>query len=525
MKGYPFNIKDAFKSGLRNTNYISRNTGALIDGINCIATKNSLVGYTPDIESMPPIYTSGGVLIDFSVSWPFPQIFQTDTGLYIGNQTGLYQISSDPTYGYVGTLLTSGFTGTISWPWTIANCPGFPIFSSGDILVYYDPDTSAWNWWVKEVGGSAGSLWDSDWYQPVSVAYNRGQVVAAGCKVFTSFPSQNREIKWSAIGKMKFLKTPLTHDDLLDVVSNTAGGMFEGSDDYGIIMRVLPLDKGFIVYSTFSIFALIPVTEPVPSFSILPLRDIGIANPLAVGGSIKGESSSKHLVVDRMGVLWAITTGQEGKGIVPQRLGYEEYLQPLQNNVSITNRTGIISVSYNPYKDEYYISNGEKSFVYNGVGLTPIDKCITGMIDFQNAQVTTGFHYTTLQDAAYGYFYDIFKSYKCMVQTDVIDMNIRAKKTLESIHLGVSLPDKSTCEVMVEWRNNANSVFNKTPWKRVSPEGVVTPLVTGTEFRINIKCSDWDGFELSGITSYWKLPDKNSVRGAYAGNFNSGADS
>lgn len=525
MRGYPFNMKDAFKTGLRSVSYISRNTGALIDGINCIATKNSLVGYTPDIDEMPTIYDSGGNVIDFSISWPFPQIFQTDTGLYIGNQVGLYQIAADVTYGYVGTLLTDGFTGSINWPWTIANCPGFPIFSSGDILVYYDPDTSAWNWWVKGIGGSAGSLWNSDWYQPVSVTYNRGQVVAAGCKTYTSFPSQNREVKWSNIGKVKFLSTPLTHDDLLDTMSNTAGGMFEGSDDYGIIMRVLPLDKGFIVYSTFSVFALIPVTDPVPSFAVLPLRDIGIANPLAVGGPIKGESAGKHLFVDRMGVLWAITTAKDGNGITPQRLGYEEFLQPMQNDVSIKNRTGIISISYNPYKDEYYISNGEISYVYNGVGLTPIDRCITSMIDFQNAQVATGFHYTTLQDAAYGYFYNVFKSYNCMMQTDVIDMNVRAKKTVEGIHLGISLPDKSTCEVMLEWRNNSNSPFNKTIWKRISPEGTVTPNVTAVEFRVLVKCSDWDGFELSDMTLYWKLVDKNNVRGAYVGNTGAGGNS
>lgn len=522
MRGFTTNLKDPFKSGLRPTFYTARNTGVLIDALNCIATKTALVGYTPDLENMPDIYTSGGVKIDLSISWPFPQVFQTDTGLYIGNQVGLYQIAYDATYGFVGTNLTDGFTGTINWPWTCANCPGFPLFSSGDILVYYDTDTAGWKWWAKGVGGSAGDIWDSEWYQPVSVAYNRGQFMAAGAKVHTTFPSQNREIKWSAIGKAKFLKTPLSHAELLTVIENTAGGMFGGSDDYEIIMRVLPYEKGFIVYGTFAIYALMPVTDPVPAFSVSLLRDIGIANPLAVGGPIKGEGSSKQIFVDRMGVLWQISPGQQG--LAPQRLGYEEYLAPLQKNASIDTRTGLISITYNPYKDEYYISNGQKSFIYNGVGLTPMDKCITGVVDFQNAQVTTGFHYTALKGSAFGYFYELFNEYKCMAKTDIIDMDIRGQKTLETIHLGVSVPAQATCEVMVEWRNAANGVFRKTPWKRVSPEGIVSPIVTGVDFRIIVKCSDWDGFELSDWTLFWKLVNKQGIRGAYASNTNAGAN-
>lgn len=529
MRSFSITIKDGLKSGLRTSSSISRNTGVLVDGMNCTVTKTGVEGYSPDVAHMPSIYDSGGTLIDFSVHWPFPQLFQTDTGLYIGNQNGLYQIAYDAVYGYVGTLLTSGYTSGIKWPWTIANCPGFPMFTSGDLLVYYDPDTSAWVWWSKGVGGSAGSIWNSDWYQPVTICYNRGQIVAAGSKTHTTYPSQNRQIMWSKIGEAKFLVTPTNHTTLLDSVSNTSGFMFEGSDDYGVILRILPLDKGFIVYSTFSIFALIPITDPVPSFSILPLLDVGIANPLAVGGPIKGEAMGKQLFVDRMGVLWAISSAgtdeRRSKSLLPTRLGYEEFLSPLQDNLSIANGIGIVSITYNPYKDEYYISNGQKSFVYNGIGLTPIDKCITSMVDFQNAQVTTGFHYGTLQDAVYGYYYTLFSSSAFLAVTDIIDFKMSARKTLETIHLGINIPEGATAEVMIEWRNGKNKPFQKTPWKRLSPEGVVSPLVTAVEFRIWVKCSNWDGVELSDGTIMWKLVDKNGIRGAYASDTSTGTSS
>lgn len=520
MRSFFVNLKEGFKLGIRPSKEVTRNTGILIDGVNLLAGKLSLQGYSPSISNLPTIYTSGGVEIDFSVNWPFPQVFQTDTGLYIGNQNGLYQIAYDVTYGLVGTLLTSGYGTGITWPWTCANCPGFPIFSSGDIMVYYDPDASAWNWWAKGVGGSAGSLWSSDWYQPVSVCYGRGQIMAAGAKEHTTYPGQNRKVMWSKIGEVKFLETPTTHDGLVDTVANTAGFAYDGVDDYGIIMRVLPLEKAFVVYGTFSIFALVPIVDPVPGFAVAPLLDLGIANPLAVGGPMKGEASGKQLLVDRMGVLWELSS-QQGRP-VPKRLGYEEFLLPMQEDVSIANGTGIISLVYNQYKDEYYISNGEKSYVYNGVGLTPIDKCITSMVDFQHAQVTSGFHYSALQDDAYGYFYTLFSSAKLQIVTDTLDMRVAARKTLETIHFGMVVPEGATVDCMIEWRNNKSKQFQKTPWKRVSPEGVVYPLVTAVEFRLWLKCSNWDGFELSDITIGWKLVDKHSIRGAYAGNTSPG---
>ena len=249
--------------------------------------------------------------------------------------------------------------------------------------------------------------------------------------------------------------------------------------------------------------------------------DIGIANPLAVGGPIKGESLGKQLFADRMGVAWEVSA-QGGKP-VPKRLGYDEFLAPMQKNVSIANGTGIISLTYNPYKDEYYISNGKKSLMYNGVGMTPIDKSITSMVDFQNAQVTSGFHYTALQDAAYGYYYKIFGSSDMMLCTDVIDMRMSARKTFESLHLGMVVPEGATVECMVEWRNDKSKEFRPTPWKRLSPEGYCSPIVTGSEFRLWIKCSDWDGFELSDITIGWKLVDKHGISGAYAGDTTAGA--
>ena len=521
MKGYFTNVKEGFKVGLRPYNEITRNTGVLVEGMNCLAGKLNLKGYSPDVEKFPAIYNSStGVEIDFSVKWPFPQVFQTDTGIYIGNQKGLYLIEYDAVYGLKGTLLTSTYTGAdLTWPWTFANCPGYPMFSSGDMLVYYDTDAAAWNWWTFSAG-TAGNVWNSAWYPPVSVAFNRGQFVAAGSKTHTTYPSQSRQYRWSAIGDPYFLNTPSTHNDLLKVISNTAGFGFEPADDYGILMRVVPLNKGFIVYGTFGITALIPVTEPSPTFSPLPVLPIGIANPLAVGGSLRGDAIDKHLFVDRVGVLWELSWQNSP---VPKRLGFQEYLAPMQDGLSVADGVGLISLTYNPYEDEYYISNGETAYVYNGVGMTPVDKCITSMVDYKNAQVTSGFHYTVLSDAVYGYYNKVFSGYDLLVKTDVFDMNVQAAKTVESVLLGMNVPEGGVVECMVEWRNDKSKMFKPTPWKRVSPDGFCVPMVTAVEFRICLKCSKWEGFELSSMTVGWKLVDKNRIRGAYAGDITAGA--
>jgi hypothetical protein len=450
--------------------------------------------------------------IDMSIHWPFPQVFQHDTGIYIGNRTGLYFIEYSATYGLKGTNLCSGYTSGIKWPWTFADCPGFPFFSSGDIVVYYDPVAAAWTWLDYTLAGTAGSNWVSTFYPPIAVCYNRGQIFAVGAKVHTTYPSQSRVVRWSQIGSAKWLTVPTTHDELQDAVKNTAGFMFESSNDYGQIQRVLPLAKGVIVYGSESVFALTPVSEPVPAFSITPLHERGIRNPLAAAGS-----REQNLFIDTDGKLFAITN--EGsqtlmvRELTPKALGYEEFLDPLQDGLSISTGAGIVVIVYNPIKNEWVISNGFYGYLYNGVGLTQIDQSWTSLVNYKNTPYATGFGYGALSSGLYGFRKR--RSSGFSMQTDALDMSIGGIKTIESIYLGMDAPAFSELEVMIEWRNNKGLSFRPTSWKRFSPEGFAFPQVSGVDFRLNIKCNKWEGLSLNEVTINYKISDRTGIRGIY----------
>ena len=84
---------------------------------------------------------SSGDFDNFSLSiqialtkrWPFPQLFIADTGIYIGALEGLDLLTDD------NPLTLFSFTaGAVTWPWSMAAISGYPAFTSGNVLVYYD---------------------------------------------------------------------------------------------------------------------------------------------------------------------------------------------------------------------------------------------------------------------------------------------------------------------------------------------------------------------------------------------------
>lgn len=513
MKGYATKLKEGFKLGLRPTDDTYRNAGVLISGMNCRAGKAFLAGYSPDITAFPKIYdASTGAEISMALQWPFPQVFQHDTGIYVGNRTGLYLVEYDATYGLKGTNLCATYTSGIRWPWTMADVPGFPFFSSGNVLVYYDPDLADWTWIDSTLAGTAGSCWDSTFYPPIAVCHNRGQIFAGGAITHSTYPSQSRIVRWSQIGAAKWLTVPTTHDEMQDAVKNTAGFLYENADDYGQIQRILPLGKATIVYGSESVFGLMPVAEPVPVFSVIPLHNRGIRNPLAAAAS-----RDTNLFVDSDDRLYTITN--EGsqtvmvRELTPKELGFDEFFGPLQDDLSITDGTGIISVVYNPVQKEWIISNGFYSYLYNGVGLTPIDISVTSLVNYKNTPYATGFGYSALSGGLYGFIKQKVSGFS--MQTDSIDLGLSGIKTIESIYLSMDMGANSTVEVMVEWRNNKSMPFRQTTWRRVSPGGMAFPVVAGVEFRLNIRSDKYHDLEISEILVNFKITDKTGIRGIY----------
>lgn len=372
MRGMTIPLK---LSGLRPDEVGFRNTGALTQAVNARVINKALEYYIPDIMKFPTV-TVDSSPVSISMDWPYPQVFQTDTGIFIGTRNHLYKLDwSGGTWSW--TDLLAAYTGhDVDWPWTIADFPMNQAFASANVLVYYDRNDSAWITRDKNNGYATGTNWHSDWYQPVSICNFKGQFVCVGSKTTTASPSQSRIIRWSEIGGFRWLGSTAT------AMRNEAGYMFADVDDDEILLRCLPHKRGVIVYGTFHTIALLPVSDikfdpPVVTFSPQLLIPTGISNPLAVGGW-----DDMHAMVDRRGRLWTIDVD-----LKVQLLGYEEFLYPLVMNCSPTGKVGMCSVVYNKAEREFYISDGRYSYLLNEGGLTQISRCISGILDVKEARL------------------------------------------------------------------------------------------------------------------------------------------
>jgi hypothetical protein len=141
MKTYRTEFHAGFSAvGLNPESIPAKNSGLLVDCMNVRVTKNGLEGYTPDIKSLLDgdvsfIDASTHVAITITKRWPFPQIFSTSIGPFIGALEGLFYLN--PTDGTTPLELVNMQTGAVTWPWScIPTAP--PIFTCGDVLIYWD---------------------------------------------------------------------------------------------------------------------------------------------------------------------------------------------------------------------------------------------------------------------------------------------------------------------------------------------------------------------------------------------------
>jgi hypothetical protein len=498
VKSFPTDIK---VHGLRPFSSTAKNTGHMITARNVREKKWGLEGYVPYFSLLPAITISGGGSLDMTVDWPFPQIWQTDTGLWIGTRAGLYQVVFTASV-WTATLRASA---TVTWPWTIADCPMFPVFASGDTFVYYDYDTSAW---ITYTGlNSGGTHWSTSWKPPIATTFHKGQIVTVGSITATTAPSDSRVIRWSEIGAFRFLgKTATAH-------KNEAGFAYAPVDDKEMLLRALPLGDNIIVYGTFACYSMKPVIHPAPTFGIDAVRAIGIANPLAVGGNDK-----KHLLVARDGTLWLWAIAKDKVSVSAlEKVGYSEYLSVMQRDIDMSTGHGIVSVVYNEQEDEFYISDGVTGFIYTEDGLTETGKMFTSMVDYTNAMVTALSDFSYISNVPLGVFIEKDEE-SIVLQTDILDQGMSAIKMIETVEILGTLPEGAQVEVMVEMRATRDVPFRSTQWLRCNRSGTCSPVVSGSELRVNVRISEWKGATIEGIRIWWKMTDRRYIRGRYDDN-------
>jgi hypothetical protein len=151
MKAFRTVISKGFEKGggLRPAEIPTRNNGLLVDCRNAKVLPTGLEGYVPDINDiLDPSRSFYDYLTSVAVTitrrWPFPQVFLTDAGVFIGAVEGLYKVTDPVVAGTPDIYLMSYSTGATIWPWICIPILGYPAFTSGSKFVYYDSNAESY---------------------------------------------------------------------------------------------------------------------------------------------------------------------------------------------------------------------------------------------------------------------------------------------------------------------------------------------------------------------------------------------
>lgn len=450
MREYEHNFMEGLRKGLRTHQDNPTNEQALLECYNTKPSPNGLIPYEPITDP----------LTGATVDWPFPQLFIGSGFRILATDTKIYQVASDWT-------ATLKITTTESGVWDFLDFGDYFILVNGAKIVAIDPSDNSY------------SAADSSTHMPrFATGCNfKGQIVGGNIKT-TWHGCGINSVVWSDIGSASF--TPSK--------KNEAG--FRHMFWEGEVLRVKRLGDVVMVYGDNGIAALPPVSEPVVTFGMKELLNIGIPCKSAVGGDEHSQA-----FVDNNGWLWKVVEGQ-----MPKKLGYQEFM---------TNLTASkIVVSYDPGEDEFFISDDSTCYV-----LTPYGLCEGYQL------VTTVAH---LDGTTYGVFSDT-EDYEFRIKSDTLDFGTRGFKTLSGMDLGIYHPatygeDDVVSYGSLDIRSDRTSDFSQTrkEWIRTNDMGNVTPQVSAEEFRLRVKVSRFENVKLNYIRSHVKVVDRRTLRGVYS---------
>lgn len=381
-----------------------------------------------------------------TVSWPFPQVIIGKNFRLLTDRTAIYTCDSL----WNTTSVISGIPTGDCWDW--AEFGDYLLLTNGQRIVQRNGATGAWTSFE-----SAATIPGMK-----TICSFRGQVV--GGNITTNwYDCEKNYIVWSDIGSATFVPG----------IKNEAGYAIMPFN--GEVLRVLSLTDVVVIYGENGIAVIKPAQQ---YFGVAELLPIGIPSKGAVGGS-----EHSHVFVDYNAELWLL-----GRDLKAKKLGYQEYISQLDASKII--------VSFNSGEDEFYISDGIKTFVLTPFGLCQAHQLPTSTAFVDGQLVGVSSNGSDLEGR---------------VVTDVLDFGIRSFKTVSALELGGSSPNGFYA--CVDWKSNIAGSFQRSTWLVSNPTGFVTPIVTANDFRLCVKSSSYSQMELRYITARVKNVDRRAMRG------------
>lgn len=442
--------------GLRAESRNPRNNIQMVNLKNARVTESGLSSFT-DMDEIPSLAST----------WPYPQLFETSTGVYAAQATALYILDDSD---WSASLLVGGLTP--GYNWSCADFHTYQVFANGSGLVTKNPVTASY------IQYSASDIPTCN-----SVCAFHGRLWCGGLSDWLGLGSN--AVAWSSIGHVSCQPTEVITDlGNLTTRENLAGAApmpFEGS-----VWMVKPLGGVVMVYGDHGIAALRPRSGPQygeGAVELIPLATWGIAARQAVAGGDRF-----HVLVSADGTVWRASLDQRGEPQL-ERLGYQEFFSSWL--------TDTIVLSWDSHDQDVYLSNGTECYLLSPWGLGACHQIPYGCL----------FHDTLLVGVCDDTAEDDFQ-----LTTDIIDMGSRGLKTLYAIEVGTDTPD--TVEVAVDWRRNKAGVWSRTGWVKTNQEGHATIVISGAEFRILVRAESYTGLDVDYVNLRYKDTDQRFKRGS-----------
>lgn len=248
------------------------------------------------------------------------------------------------------------------------------------------------------------------------------------------------------------------------------------------VHRVLPLGNGVMVYCADKIFYMKAASIPEPTFGIVPIADFGIPSTFCAEGD-----DTEHLFISSNKEVWRVKEGPK-----LERLGYKEYIGAM---------SGTLVISKNPGLNDYYISNGSKTYLSSVYGLSEWFQYPTSLVWEDVNKRLIGPIAVSANVTAY-------------MASDIFDFGVRGVKVITALELG-STGQAMTANVDYKYKVT-DAAFTASRFKTVNSSGSVAPIIAGTEFKVRVKGTDYTKFDLDYLTVRYKYVDKRMIRGTYA---------
>jgi hypothetical protein len=430
-------IDEALLKGLKPEFRTPRNSPVLHECSGLRIGKKAIEGTEFLYNPLPPT-------LDMHYSWPFPQLLKQEKYkiLIIRDSVGMEDIvySLDAHYNATQIFAVDELTYGKGTLMELADFGSYAFMTNGVIMIYWDVGINDW----QEVIAHANI--------PMmrTVCNFKGQMIG-GCVLSDWHSCDEKSIVWSKIGDVNF--TP--------GLNNESG--FRRDPFGGEVYHVRRLGDNVVIYSSGGVTLMSPVSSPAATFGFKEIHKVGLKNRGAMNGDF-----NQHLFIDLEDTVWRLT----GEGL--KELGYIEYVEDLN--------AGDIIVNFNPYKGDFYISDGVKSLLLSPQGMTNYPQLVSAVwYDDEDGHGLCGLPETPDEEI------------EALIVSHIIDMGYRGQKTIFSVELGAAM--MTGIEV-----------------------AIASLIAAGIEFRICVKADHFiKGYSsLDYITARWKMTDLRGLRGVYA---------